>query len=268
MKAEIIDINGKKKKEINLPKVFLTEVREDLMKKAYESEQFFHPYGHSPKAGRQHSAAGIIRHLRHVWKSGYGRGMSRVPRKVMWRRGSQFYWIGAEVSGTRGGRRAHGPSPEGIFKVRKMNKKEKDIAINSAIASTAKPEYIKERYSRFNDKEIKNKFPLIIDGKILEMKTGELIKFIKSTLGELSTVAEKQVKVRAGKGKMRNRKYQKTKGVLVITGNDEMLKTKMFEGRKIRDVLVSDLYPAGRVVIYTENAINDLEKNDKKTVSN
>ena len=256
MKSQILSIEGKKLKEINLPEVFSGKIREDIMKKTYESEQIAHPYGHSPKAGRQHSASGIIRHIRHKWKSGYGRGMSRIPRKIMWRRGTQFYWIGAEVSGTRGGRRAHGPRPEGTVKIKKINKKEKRIALYSAIASTASPEKIVERYYRI--KEIKGiEFPVIVESKISELKTKELINSLDKILGELKILKEKNS--RSGRGKLRGRKTRTSKGLIIITGNDEKMKTDMVDNVKVKELIVSDLYPSGRIAVYTEKAIKDLE---------
>src|SRR3989344_5609195 len=188
----------------------------DILKKAFESEQAFSPYGPNKEAGKRHSASGTIRHLRHVWKSGYGRGTSRTPRKAMWRRGSQFYWIGAEVPNTRGGRRAHPPKPEGTVKIRKINKKEFKIAFDSAIASTASPNYITERYARISDLGSFN-FPLVIDSKIASMNTKELSAVLEKSLGGLFSTALKGKKLRAGKGKMRNRKYKKSAGILIIS---------------------------------------------------
>ena len=43
----------------------------------------------------------------------------------MWRRSTQFYWIGAEVSSTRGGRRADPPKGLGVYK--KINRNEVEI---------------------------------------------------------------------------------------------------------------------------------------------
>ena len=108
-KANILNIDGKKVKEIELPKCFSQPIREDIVAKVVEIKKQKQPYGPSPVGGKQSSASGKIVHRRHVWKSGYGRGQSRIPRKTMSRRGTQFNWVGAEVPNTRGGRRAHPP---------------------------------------------------------------------------------------------------------------------------------------------------------------
>src|SRR3989344_5419986 len=109
MKAHLYSSTGEKKSELELPPVFNTKIRPDIIQKYFEILRLRRLSVPDPRAGRKHSAAGIISHKRHDWKGHYGRGISRVPRKIMWRRGTQFFWIGAEVSGMRGGRKAHPP---------------------------------------------------------------------------------------------------------------------------------------------------------------
>lgn len=259
MKGQLLSIDGKKQKEITLPKVFSKKIREDILKKAYEAEKEWQPYSPNHRAGKQHSASGTISHKRHDWKGHYGKGMSRIPRKTMWRRGTQFYWVGAEISSTRGGRRAHGP--KGSIQMKKINKKEYEIALASAIASTANEKFVTERYARIN--EVKENLPFVFDSKISEVKTQELIKGVEAALGNLKIVAKREKAIRAGKGKLRNRKYKTSAGLLIVTGNDEELKTNVFEQVKVREIMIGDLYPAGRVVIYTEKAIKDLEAMEK-----
>ena len=146
MKTSLLSVKGEKIKEIELPKLFSTFIREDIMKKVFEAEKKTQPYSPNIKAGKKHSASGISRKLRHVWKSGYGHGRSRIPRKIMWRRGSQFYWIGAETSGTRGGRRAHPPKIASMLNEKKINKKELELAMKSGFASSVNEDKIKSRY--------------------------------------------------------------------------------------------------------------------------
>ncbi len=258
MKAQVLSVKGEKLKEVELPSIFSEKIRDDILKRAFETEKIWQPYGSNPKAGRRHSASGIIRHLRHVWKSGYGQGRSRIPRKIMWRRGSQFYWIGAEVSSTRGGRRAHPPKVVGTLKIKRLNKKEFLKALKSAIASTTKINYVKERYPKL--KEVKEiNLPIIAESKITELKSKEFTDFVERSLGEAKDIAVINKKVRAGKGKSRNRKYKYSRGILVVIGKEEEMKIKSIENKKARELTISDLYPAGRLVIYTEGAIKDLE---------
>ena len=262
MKAQLLDLQGKKQKEIVLPKVFDSKIREDIVKKVFETEKTQQPYGPNFMSGKRHSASGTISHKRHDWKGHYGSGRSRIPRKTMWRRGTQFYWIGAEISSTRGGRRAHEPKPEGFMKFKKINKKEMEIALNSVIAATSQGEKTTLRYFRLRDKKVDN-LPIVVESKITELKTQDLLKTVDKVLGNLSEVSRKEKSVRAGRGKLRNRKYKSSQGALIITGNEEKIKTKTLESIKVNELMVSDLYPLGRVVIFTEKAIKDLgEKND------
>jgi len=259
MKAKIINKEGKKK-EIELPRFFSGKIREDIINKAIEIEKKHHPYSPEILAGMKYSASGKIRHMRHKWKTAYGYGISRVPRKIMWRRGNQFYWIGATVSGTVGGRRAHPPK---IKKEKKINKKEYFLALKSAIASTASLEFLKKRYKRLENKEIKISLPLVIDSSVLNLKTKEFINFLKKLLGELYEIALQKKSVRAGKGKLRGRRYKKNAGLLLIIGKNEEKKIKGIDVKKSNNVLVSDIgKEGGRLAIYTENAIKELAKLD------
>src|SRR5512133_516810 len=134
MKAKLLDITGKEKSTIELPKEFSVVIRDDLVAKVLDAKRRQQPYSPSPVAGKQHSAKGLIVHRRHVWRSGYGRGQSRVPRKIFSGRGSQFNWEAAETPNSRGGMRAHPPKIEHFLKELKINKKEFKLAFASALA--------------------------------------------------------------------------------------------------------------------------------------
>ena len=62
MKVALYDLQGMKKGDVELPAVFASEVREDLVLKCVEAERFGQPYGTDPRAGRRHVASGIISH--------------------------------------------------------------------------------------------------------------------------------------------------------------------------------------------------------------
>jgi large subunit ribosomal protein L4e len=260
MKSKILDLQGKEKGNIDLPKVFEKKVREDIVAKIIEAKKTMQPYSPSLVAGRQYSAQGQQIHRRKVWKSQYGRGMSRIPRKIMMRRGSQFHWEGAVVPNTKGGRRAHPPKTISMTNFPKINKKELKIAFESALSATSNEKYVLKKYSSLN--KLDKKIPLIIS---LSEKTKikEILKGLKQILGEdLYNIAVKKKKIRSGKGKMRGRKYKVSAGMLLVTGNEEELKTKMFEVRKTKNLGIMDLAEGGlgRLTIYTEKAIKDLNE--------
>ena len=135
MKAQIVGSDGKKIKEIDLPNFFSAKIRDDLISKILEAKKKRQPYEPSPVAGQQHAAKGKMVHRRHVWRSGYGKGMSRVPRKIFSRRGEQFNWEAAEVPFARGGMRAHPPKVLSMIELPKINKKEMKMAFISALSS-------------------------------------------------------------------------------------------------------------------------------------
>ncbi len=260
MKAKILDINGKEKATIELPKFFSEKIREDLILKAVEIKKSQQPFSPSPVSGKQHSASGILKHHRKVWKSQYGRKMSRVPRKIFSVKGSQFNWEGAEVSNTRGGRTAHPPKITSRINTGKLNKKELKKATTSALSATAEGKWVAKKYSNLKDKKI-TALPLIVESKLVSQKAKALRASIKSILGEdLFGVAEKKRSIRHGVGKMRGRKYKSNAGLLVVIGDKEKLRTNIFEIQKASNVGVLELAQGGpgRLTLYTEAAIKEL----------
>lgn len=252
MKTKIIGKTG----EIELPGFFSERIREDIAQKFFEAEKRMQPYGPNPEAGKHHSASGNLSHSRRLWKTAYGKGISRVPRKIMWRRGDHFYWIGAEISSSRGGRAAHPPKVEKFMKERKTNKKEKVIALQSAISSTSNLPLLQKRYETLSS--VKLTLPLVISSDSLKIKTKDFFKFLEKNLGEAFAVALKKRSVRAGRGKMRNRKYKENAGLLLVIGKDEKAKYQGIDVRKLEELEISDLWPLGRLTVYTEQAIKEL----------
>jgi len=261
MKVLVYNPKSEKKEEIDLPSVFSFKIREDIVAKCFEAEKLMKQrlYSTYSEAGKRHSASGILSHRRNKWKTAYGKGISRVPRKIMFRRGVQFFWIGAEVSGTRGGRQAH--PPKGLRRERKINKKEKKIALFSAIASTAKKEYVMKRYGGIENVNIQ--LPIIIDS-IDNLKVKEIKSFFKKILGNLYDYLFRQKTIRAGKGKRRGRKYKDSRGILIIKTKEEKIKSKGLVIKDIDKTELSDLYPLGRLTIFTKKAIDELNKMEKE----
>lgn len=255
MKTQLYDVRGMKKKEIILPAFFDSPVRKELVMRAVEFEREPQPYGIYSEAGKRHVASGIISHKRHDWKGQYGRGIARTPRKILWRRGTQFNWVGAEVSNTRGGRRPHGPKP-GI-NLRSMNKKEYKIAVRSALAATAQESFLKQRYETFDKAPFV--FPIVVESDFMSANTKAFKQFVETVFGPLSRLALRSEEVRAGKGKLRGRRYKRNAGVLIITGSKEQAKIGGVESCSIKEVTVGSLYPLGRLVIMTEQAVEEMK---------
>src|SRR3989338_6076914 len=212
---KVMDLEGKKVKEIKLPKQFNEPYHPNLIKRAVLVIQSNkrQPYGAKPRAGLRYSSE--LSKRRKDYKGVYGRGMSRTPRKVMWRRGTQFGYVGATAPGTRGGRKAHPPKAEKIFK-KKINIKERRKAIRSALTATFNLELMKKR-----NHQIPEEFPFIIEDNFENIEKTKDVKDILKKLGfekELERCEKK--KIRAEKGKTRGRKYITRKGPLLVVSKD------------------------------------------------
>ena len=184
MKLQVLNKEGKKVKEMDT-KLFEEPVRIDIISKVVEAEKLKQPFSNTFRAGMDRSASGNVRHRRHVWKSHYGRGMSRIPRMAMSRRGTQFSWVGAIVPFARGGRRAH--PPKGSTGLVKINRKELQKALLSSLSYVTDNKAIEKKYARIE--KVEGTFPLIVEDKVVELKTKDFLDSLKKILGDLYSVA-------------------------------------------------------------------------------
>ena len=111
MKADVYGLDGKKAKSIDLPEQFNENYEPTLIKRAIlvVLSHGRQKYGAMVQAGKNYSAK--LSKRRRDYRGSYGKGISRTPRKIMWRRGRQMGWVGALAPGTVGGRRAHPAKP-------------------------------------------------------------------------------------------------------------------------------------------------------------
>lgn len=258
-------LNGEATGKTKLPEQFSEEYRPDIIKRAVLAQRSHKIQPRAPKlhAGNEFSA--YLSKRRHEYKSTYGAGRSRTPRKVMSKKGSRFTHMGAKVPQTVGGRVAHPPRIEKIW-AEKINDNERRKAIRSAIAATAIKKIVEARGHKVADlKEL----PLVIENKAEELaKTKDVLHFLVK-LGlryELERIGKR--KVRAGKGKMRGRKYKTKVGPLFIVSK----KCKLLESakniagvdavdvRKLNAELLAPGTQPGRLTIWSEAALKELEE--------
>ncbi len=260
---KVLDTQGKEVGDKKLPAQFKEEVNPDIIKRAVLAIQSHNkqPYGADPEAGKKSSAE--LSRRRRKYRGSYGVGISRVPRKVMSRRGTRLNWVGAFAPGTVGGRRAHPPKADKIID-QKINIKEKRKAIRSALAAAMEKEIVKER-----GHETPDNYPFIIGNDFESLKKTKEVIASLTKLGldkELSRSEKKTI--RSGKGKTRGRKYKKTKGpLLVVADNCTLSKAAkniagidIVEIKKINSELLAPGAEAGRLTLFTENSITKLEK--------
>src|SRR3990167_1771390 len=263
MKADILDLSGIKVGTLELPPQFEEAIRLDLIKKAVLVVQNNNrqPYGAYPEAGKRQSVR--ISKRRRDYKTSYGHGISRTPRKVIWHRGRQFGWVGAFAPNTRGGRRAHPPKAEKNFG-KKINKKERRKAIRSGISATIVKDLVKNR-----GHIIPENFPFILDNKFEGLsKTQEILNALKAIGLEKELERVEKKSIRAGKGKLRGRKYNVKKGPLIVVSKDGtiMKAANNIPGVdivEVKDLNVEMLAPGespGRLTLWTAGSIKLLEE--------
>ncbi len=247
MKAQVRAIDGTVTRGIDLPAVFGEEYRPDLIKKAVLALQStrYQPHGTDPFAGMKTSAES--------W--GSGRGVAQVPRI---KNGSRV----ARIPQAVGGRAAHPPKVEKIL-VKRINKQEKRKALRSAIAATCNLELVTAR-GHLVDGEI----PVILEDAFENIATTAEIIGILKAINVFADVerAKNSKKVRAGRGKMRGRRYKQRKSVLIVTGETPLRAARNLAGvdavsvGQLNTELLAPGTHAGRLTIWTEGALKKLEE--------
>ena len=252
----VFSLEGKKIKEIELPEVFKEVIRDDLVRRAFLASysRRYQPYGTNPRAGLESSAKYVGR--RHTRWSIINRGISRLPRLL------RYDFSVRIVPQARGGRRAHPPKVEKVL-VERINKKEYLKALKSAIAATGNLEWVLKRGHIYSGEEV----PLVVvdDFKNLE-KTKEVYQVLKNLNLEGDLLRAKKKKIRAGKGKMRGRRYRRKKSVLIVV-DEESPVLKAARNIPGVDVITVDrlnieyLAPGGvpgRLTIFTESSLKKI----------
>ncbi len=263
MKINVLDLERKEISKIDLPEQFNESYNPNLIKRAVLTIQANKRqiYGAKETAGKRYSSK--LSRRRRDYKGSYGHGMSRVPRKVLWRRGMQFGYVGAFAPGTVGGRRAHPPKAKKILN-KKINLKERRKAIRSALSASLNLEIIKQR-----NHIIPENFPFFITSEIENIKKTKDAVRILNLLGFKEELERtKKRTIRAGKGKTRNRPYKTKKGLLVVVpGKCPLIKSchnipgvDIIDIKNINTELLAPGTQAGRLTLYTEKTIEILNK--------
>jgi large subunit ribosomal protein L4e len=247
MKAQVRALDGNTTRGIDLPGVFGEEYRPDLIKKAVLALQStrYQPHGTDPFAGMRTSAKS--------W--GSGRGVAQVPRI---KNGSRV----ARIPQAVGGRAAHPPKVEKIL-VKRINKQEKRKALRSAIAATCDTELVAARGHLVN-----GEIPIVLEDAFENIATTAEIIAVLKAINVFADVerAKNSKKVRAGRGKMRGRRYKQRKSVLIVTGETPLRAARNLAGvdavtvGQLNTELLAPGTHAGRLTIWTEAALNKLEE--------
>ncbi len=254
MKVNVYDIKGERTGDIDLPNEFSENIRPDLIHRAVVSMQSNRrqSYGPSPEAGMRHA----------VSNPGKGRGIARVQRLT------QYSNRAAESPNNVGGRRAHPPKVEKNLG-KKMNKKERAKALRSALAATARSDFVKARGHILGNEEIT--FPIVLEESVEDLETTREAIEILESLGLYGDIerAKNGKRIRAGKGKMRGRKYRSPTSLLVVLpkGSKGIRAFTNLPGVGVKtpeNVTVEDLAPGGdmgRLTLFSVNALDQIGGN-------
>ena len=254
--TEILSLNGEAKGKVALPKAFEEEVRPELILRAVlaENTRKLQPQGHYLLAGMQTTATyfGAM----NSYRSGRHMGLAIRPREKL---GGGALGKVRVVPSAKSGKRAH---PHLIEKrlIEQINKKEYQRALASAVSATGKP-----------SKHTKLKMPIVITNDIESIKkTKEIVKVINAI--KLSDQLEegKKSKLRKGLRRTSSRRRYKKSFLLVLGKESSAIKAARniagvdaCEVSKLTANLLAPGGVSGRITVWSENAIKNLEESIK-----
>ena len=248
-KLNVYGLDGKVTGEVDLPGPFMAEFRPDLIRRAVVSMEANARQPYAPK-----STAGM-RHAVETW--GKGRGVSRVQRL----KNSSH---AAESPNNVGGRRAHPPKVEKDMGKR-INRKELIQAKLAALHASSVVEVVRGRGHLFEEELT---VPVVVKDELESVKTTKEAVEALSSIGVYADVerAKDGRKIRAGRGKMRGRKYRSPRGPLVVLSGDcdASKSLRNLAGVEVATpaaLNVSILAPGGdpgRLVVISESALAEI----------
>jgi large subunit ribosomal protein L4e len=250
--VKILTLEGKPAGKIELPSIFTTPLRPDVIKRAVLAIQStrFQPQGRDYMAGKRTSAE----------SQGTGQGIARIPR-LKGRSGRAAF-----APGTVGGRLAHPPTPEKII-IKRIPRKEKRLALLSAIGATASKELVASRGHSIEDVR---QIPLIVTDDFESLTKTKEVEETLIHLGVLSDIyrVRESRKIRAGKGKRRGRRTKQAVGPLIVVAENRGIMEAArnllgVDAVAVNSLNVEMLAPGthpGRLTIWTNSAIEKLDE--------
>jgi len=208
----VFNEEGNATTQVALPSVFKAPIRSDIVNFVHTNmaKNSRQPYAVNKHAGHQTSAES--------W--GTGRAVARIPRV----RGGGTHRSGQAAFGNmcRSGR-MFAPTKTWRRWHRPINQKQRRYAVCSSLAASALPALVMARGHKIDEaKEV----PLVCTDAIESLtKTKNAVALLEK-LGVYDDVkkCEDSKKIRAGKGKMRNRRFTMRRGPLVIYNADHGIK--------------------------------------------
>ncbi|KAL1407314.1 60S ribosomal protein L4B [Vanrija albida] len=246
---------GEASGSVVLPAVFTAPIRIDVVQQVHKSiaKNRRQAYAVAENAGHQTSAES--------W--GTGRAVARIPR--VGGGGTQRSGQAAFGNMCRGGRMFAPTKTWRKWHV-KVNQNQRRYAVASALAASAVPSLVLARGHRIEQIQ---EVPLVVSSSIESTnKTKAAVELLKTLAAYPDIVkVSNSRKIRAGKGKLRNRRHRQRRGPLVVYGKDEGLVRALrnipgVETSPVDALNLLQLAPGGHVgrfVIWTEDAIKQLD---------
>ncbi|CAI5757253.1 unnamed protein product [Candida verbasci] len=254
--VSVISVKGEQSStQVPLPAVFAAPVRPDIVHSVFVrvNKNKRQAYAVAENAGHQTSAES--------W--GTGRAVARIPRVG----GGGTHRSGQAAFGNmcRGGRMFAPTKTWRRWHV-KVNHNEKRYATASAIAASAVTSLVLARGHRV---EQVKELPLVVSNEFESVtKTKDAVAVLKA-IGAHKDVVKviKSKKMRAGKGKLRGRRFTQRRGPLVVYAEDNGLVKALrnipgVETSSVKHLGLLQLAPGahlGRFVIWTQGAFEALD---------
>lgn len=265
MKATVFGLDGSKQKDIELPEVFNSEVDHALIRRAVLSIQSakLQPKSNYQGAGREYTAWYIGSRGQPAQYRTMNTEHSRLPRLKNRRQltAGKVALVPHAVKGPQ----AHPPKVNKVLK-EKINRKEKQKAVESAIAATAVKELVQKRGHRLGNRSL----PIIVDDKLEQIDKTKKVTELLEKLGLMQDVerAKDKRKLRAGKGKKRGRKYRKAKSILIVVGKQGKIYkaarnlegVDVIEAKNLNAELLAPGAVPGRLTIWSEGSLKELKR--------
>ncbi|MEM2406484.1 MAG: 50S ribosomal protein L4 [Sulfolobales archaeon] len=247
-RVPLYGLDGSIVKEVELPLVFSVPVRRDIIRRAFLSALTarIQPKGRDELAGK--------RRVGESWGINYS--VARVPRLDNGRA-----VIAPQV---RGGRLAFPPTiAERIHE--RVNKKERLLALASALAATSETDLVRHRGHKFSASTL----PVVVIDDLENIDKTSALKKVLKTLKVWDDVvrARRGTKIRAGKGKMRGRRYDEPRSLLIVVSGKKSPVVRAGRALPGVEVVSADLLGVmhlapgghpGRLMVITASALSKI----------
>jgi large subunit ribosomal protein L4e len=250
MKIPVVNLVNEKVDEVDLPKIFETPVKPEVIQRAVIAQQStsFQAQGRDPMAGKRNTAL----------SRGTGHAQARLPR--LKQSGKADFAVQAV-----GGHLSTPPMSQKVT-VKRINKKERRLAIRSGIAATADKMIVA---ARGHSIEGVAQLPLVLDDALEGVQKTKEVQDVFEKIGVWADVERADRKgTRAGRGNMRGRGKKVGKGPLIVISEDKGIgkAAQNLPGvdvtilRNLNAELLAPGAHAGRLVIWAKSAFNALDE--------